>query len=100
VKEINPREIMTRAARWFGVGRRRADELLRLTCRQVFAPAGFEASPEIHRHYPYKDLTRAWQERRAAPTAQPQLPFRLRPYLPRTPGVPETKRYIIGRRIP
>ena len=72
------------------------DELLRITMQHKYSRLPvYEGSPEhiigvLH----YKDLMRAWQERKSATDRHlPQRPFRLRPYLrpPLVPGPTETK---------
>ena len=70
------------------------DELLRITMQHKYSRLPvYESSPEhiigiLH----YKDLMRAWQERKAATDRRlPQHPFRLRPYLRAPLVVPETK---------
>ncbi len=70
------------------------DELLRITMQHKYSRLPvYENSPEhiigvLH----YKDLMRAWQERKAATDRRlPQHAFRLRPYLRPPLVVPETK---------
>jgi CBS domain containing-hemolysin-like protein len=70
------------------------DELLRLTLQHKYSRLPvYEGSPEhiigiLH----YKDLMRAWQQRKiATDRRQPQRPFRVRPYLRAALVVPETK---------
>ncbi|MSV34824.1 MAG: HlyC/CorC family transporter [Bryobacterales bacterium] len=95
LKDVNAREIMTPRRQIISVSIDAGlDELLRLTLQHKYSRLPvYEGSPEhiigiVH----YKDLTRAWQERRAATDRrQPQRPFRLRPYLREPLVVPETK---------
>jgi CBS domain containing-hemolysin-like protein len=70
------------------------DELLRLTLEHKYSRLPvYDPTPEhvigvVH----YKDLVRAWQERKtAADRRQPARPFRLRRYLREPLVVPETK---------
>jgi len=70
------------------------DDLLRLTLQHKYSRLPvYEGTPEhiigiLH----YKDLVRAWQQRKVASERnQPQRPFRLRPYLRELLVVPETK---------
>ncbi len=70
------------------------DELLRLTLEHKYSRLPvYEGNPEhIIGFVHYKDLMRAWQERKSAnDRRQPHRPFRLRPYLRRLLVVPETK---------
>ena len=95
LKDVSAREIMTPRRQIVSVSVDAGlDELLRLTLQHKYSRLPvFEGSPEhiigiVH----YKDLTRAWQERKAATDRrQPQRPFRLRPYLRKPLVVPETK---------
>ena len=70
------------------------DELLRITMQHKYSRLPvYEGSPEhivgvLH----FKDLIRAWQQRKSATDRKlPQRPFRLRPYLRASLVVPETK---------
>ena len=95
LKEVNAREIMTPRRQIVSVSvDANLDELLRLTLQHKYSRLPvYEGSPEhiigiLH----YKDLVRAWQERKsAADRRQPPRPFRLRPYLRKPLVVPETK---------
>ncbi len=95
LKDVYAREIMTPRRQMISVAVDAGlDELLRLTLQHKYSRLPvYEGSPEhiigiVH----YKDLTRAWQERKAATDRrQPQRPFRLRPYLREPLVVPETK---------
>ncbi len=95
LKEVNAREIMTPRRKIVSVSVTASlDELLRLTMQHKYSRLPvYEGSPEhiigiLH----YKDLVRAWQERKAAADRrQPPRPFRLRPYLRKPLVVPETK---------
>jgi CBS domain containing-hemolysin-like protein len=95
LKEIGAREIMTPRMDVLSVSVDTGlDELLRLTIQHAFSRLPvYEGSPEniigvLH----YKDLMRAWQERKiAGDRRQPQRPFLLRRYLRRPLVVPETK---------
>jgi len=95
LREVNAREIMTPRIDIVSVPVDASlDELLRLTLQHKYSRLPvYENSPEhivgiLH----YKDLMRAWQERKAAADRrQPARPFRLRPYLREPLVVPETK---------
>jgi magnesium and cobalt exporter, CNNM family len=95
LKDVNTREIMTPRRAIVSVSVDAGlDELLRLTLQHKYSRLPvYEKSPEhivgiLH----YKDLMRAWQERKAATDRrQPQHPFRVRPYLRDPLIVPETK---------
>jgi len=95
LRDINTREIMTPRMGIVSVSIDASlDELLRLTLQHKYSRLPvYEGTPEhivgiLH----YKDLMRAWQERRAAFDRNlPQRPFRLRPYLREPLVVPETK---------
>ena len=95
LKDVYTREIMTPRMDIVSVSLEAGlDELLRLTLQHKYSRLPvYEKSPEhiigiLH----YKDLVRAWQERKAAGDRhQPQRPFRLRPYLRVPLVVPETK---------
>jgi putative hemolysin len=95
LKEVNAREIMTPRMDIVSVSVDAGlDELLRLTLEHKYSRLPvYEASPEhvigiVH----YKDLMRAWRERKtAADRRQPARPFRLRRYLRQPLVVPESK---------
>lgn len=95
LKDVYAREIMTPRRQMISVSVDAGlDELLRLTLQHKYSRLPvYEGSREhiigiVH----YKDLTRAWQERKAATDRrQPQRPFRLRPYVREPLVVPETK---------
>lgn len=95
LRDVNAREIMTPRIDIVSVPVDASlDELLRLTLQHKYSRLPvYEKSPEhiigiLH----YKDLMRAWQERKlAADRRQPARPFRLRPYLREPLVVPETK---------
>jgi len=95
LKDVNTREIMTPRIDIVSVSvDGTLDELLRLTMQHKHSRLPvYEGSPEhiigiVH----YKDLIRAWQERKAATDRrQPQRPFRLRRYIREPLVVPETK---------
>jgi CBS domain containing-hemolysin-like protein len=95
LKEVNAREIMTPRRAIVSVSVDASlDELLRLTLEHKYSRLPvYQGNPEhiigiLH----YKDLVRAWQERKIATDRQlPQRPFRLRPYLRDALVVPETK---------
>ncbi len=95
LKDINARQIMTPRMGIVSVPVDTSlDELLRITLRHKYSRLPvYEGRPEhivgiLH----YKDLMRAWQERKAATDRrQPPRPFRLRPYLRPPLVVPETK---------
>ena len=95
LKDINTREIMTPRRGIVSVSVEAGlDELLRLTLEHKYSRLPvYEGSPEhiigiLH----YKDLMRAWQQRKVAnDRRQPHRPFRLRPYLGELLVVPETK---------
>lgn len=95
LKEIYAREIMVPRKDIISVSVDAGlDDLLRLSLQHKYSRLPvYEGKPEnivglVH----YKDLTRAWQQRRlAADRRQPQLPFLLRPYLRQPLVVPETK---------
>lgn len=95
LKDVYTREIMTPRMDVVSVSVDAGlDELLRLTLQHKYSRLPvYEKSPEhivgiLH----YKDLVRAWQERKvASERRQPQRPFRVRPYLRDPLVVPETK---------
>ncbi len=95
LKEVNAREIMTPRRQIVSVSVDAGlDELLRLTLQHKYSRMPvYEGSPEhivgvLH----YKDLVRAWQERKsAADRGRQPRPFRLRPYIRKPLVVPETK---------
>jgi putative hemolysin len=95
LKQVNAREIMTPRRQIVSVSVDAGlDELLRLTMQHKYSRLPvYEGSPEqiigvLH----YKDLVRAWQERKsAADRRYTPRPFRLRPYLRKPLVVPETK---------
>ena len=95
LQDINAREIMTPRMGIVSVSIDAGlDELLRLTLQHKYSRMPvYEGTPEhivgvLH----YKDLMRAWQQRKAASDRNlPQLPFRLRPYMREPLVVPETK---------
>jgi putative hemolysin len=95
LRDINTREIMTPRIDIVSCSvEATLDELLRLTQEHKHSRLPvWEGKPEhfigiVH----YKDLMRAWQERRAAVDRnQPQRPFRLRRFLREMLVVPETK---------
>jgi putative hemolysin len=95
LKDVNTREIMTPRRGIVSVSVDASlDELLRLTLQHKYSRLPvYQGSPEhiigiLH----YKDLMRAWQERKIATDRhQPQRPFRVRPYLRDLLVVPETK---------
>jgi putative hemolysin len=95
LKDVNAREIMTPRIDIVSVSVDASlDELLRLTLEHKYSRLPvYEGSPEqvigiVH----YKDLMRAWQERKtAADRHQPARPFRVRRYLREPLVVPETK---------
>lgn len=95
LKEINAREIMVPRKDIVSVPIDAGlDDLLRLSLQHKFSRLPvYENKPEhivgiVH----YKDLMRAWQQRKgAADRRQPQPPFLLRPYLRQPLVVPETK---------
>ena len=95
LQEVSTREIMTPRMDIVSVSVDASlDELLRLTLQHKYSRLPvYERTPEhiigiLH----YKDLVRAWQERKAAgDRRQPQRPFRLRPYVRAPLVVPETK---------
>jgi putative hemolysin len=95
LQDISTREIMTPRRNIVSVSiDADLDELLRLTLRHKYSRLPvYEATPEhivgiLH----YKDLMRAWQERKvASDRGYPQRPFRLRPYMSAPVVVPESK---------
>lgn len=95
LKDISTREIMTPRRNMVSVSVEASlDELLRLTLQHKYSRLPvYEGSPEhivgiLH----YKDLMRAWQERKAAgDRGYPPLAFRLRPYISDPLVVPESK---------
>jgi putative hemolysin len=95
LQNINAREIMTPRMGIVSVSiEATLDQLLRLTLQHKYSRLPvYEGTPEhivgiLH----FKDLMRAWQQRKAASDRHlPQLPFRLRPYLREPLVVPETK---------
>lgn len=95
LQEVYTREIMTPRMDMISVSVEAGlDELLRLTLEHKYSRLPvYEKTPEhivgvVH----YKDLMRAWQERKAATDRrQPQYPFRLRRYVREPLVVPETK---------
>ena len=95
MKGVNAREIMTPRRGIVSVSvDATLDELLHLTLEHKYSRLPvYQGSPEhiigvLH----YKDLMRAWQERKiATDRQQPQRPFRVRPYLREALVVPETK---------
>jgi putative hemolysin len=95
LREVNARQIMTPRMEVVSVSVDASlDELLRITLEHKYSrlPA-YEGKPEhivgiVH----YKDLVRAWQERKfAADRRIPARPFLLRRYIRDVPVVPETK---------
>ena len=95
LKEVNAREIMTPRIDIVSVPLDASlDELLRLTAQHKYSRLPvYQGKPEhvigiLH----YKDLIRAWQERKAAADRrQPAPPFHLRRFLRELLVVPETK---------
>jgi putative hemolysin len=95
LKEVNARQIMTPRMEIISVSVDASlDELLRITLEHKYSRLPvYESKPEhiigiVH----YKDLVRAWQERKfAADRRIPARPFLLRRYLRDVPVVPETK---------
>jgi CBS domain containing-hemolysin-like protein len=95
LRDINAREIMKPRIGIVSVSiDATLDELLRLTLQHKYSRLPvYEGSPEhivgvLH----FKDLIRAWQQRKAATDRNlPQRPFRLRPFLREPLVVPETK---------
>ncbi len=95
LKEINARQIMKPRRNIVSVSVDASlDELLRLTMQHKFSRLPvYEGTPEhiigiLH----YKDLMRAWQERKASTDrGYPPRTFRLRPFISRPLVVPETK---------
>jgi len=95
LKEVNAREIMTPRRQIVSVSVDAGlDELLRLTSKHKYSRLPvYQDNPEniigvLH----YKDLVRAWQDRKsAADRRQTPRPFRLRPYVRKSLVVPETK---------
>jgi putative hemolysin len=95
LKQVNAREIMTPRRQIVSVSVDAGlDELLRLTTQHKYSRLPvYDGSPEqiigvLH----YKDLVRAWQERKSATDRRhTPRPFRLRQYLRKTLVVPETK---------
>jgi putative hemolysin len=95
LRDINTREIMTPRMGIVSVSiDADLDELLRLTLQHKYSRLPvYEGSPEhivgiLH----FKDLMRAWQQRKSAWDRHlPQRPFRLRPFLREPLVVPETK---------
>jgi len=95
LKEVNAREIMTPRRQIVSVSVDAGlDELLRLTLKHKYSRLPvYQDSPEhiigvLH----YKDLVRAWTDRKgAADRRQTPRPFRLRPYVRKPLVVPETK---------
>ena len=95
LKDVNAREIMTPRMEVISVSvDATLDDLLRITLEHKFSRLPvFEGKPEnilgiVH----YKDLVRAWRERKtAADRGRPVRPFRLRGYIRPLLVVPETK---------
>jgi CBS domain containing-hemolysin-like protein len=95
LRDINAREIMKPRIGIVSVPiDATLDDLLRVTLQHKYSRLPvYEGRPEhivgvLH----FKDLIRAWQERKAASDRKlPQRPFRLRPYLREPLVVPETK---------
>jgi magnesium and cobalt exporter, CNNM family len=95
MKDVNAREIMTPRIDVVSVPVDASlDELLRLTVQHKYSRLPvYQGNPEhvigiVH----YKDLMRAWQERKTAgDRRQPSPPFRLRRYVRDPLVVPETK---------
>jgi CBS domain containing-hemolysin-like protein len=95
LREVNARQIMTPRIEIVSVSVDASlDELLRITLEHKFSRLPvYEGEPEhiigiVH----YKDLVRAWQERKSAADRRiPARPFRLRRYLRDVLVVPETK---------
>jgi putative hemolysin len=95
MREVNARQIMTPRMEIISVSVDASlDELLRITLEHKYSRLPvYESKPEhiigiVH----YKDLVRAWQERKfAADRRIPARPFLLRRYLREVPVVPETK---------
>ncbi len=95
MREVNARQIMTPRMEVISVSvDAPLDELLRITLEHKYSRLPvYEGKPEhivgiVH----YKDLVRAWQERKfAADRRIPARPFLLRRYLRDVPVVPETK---------
>lgn len=95
LRNVNAREIMTPRLGIVSVSiDATLDDLLRLTLQHKYSRLPvYEGSPEhivgvLH----FKDLMRAWQQRKIATDRHlPQRPFRLRPYLREPLVVPETK---------
>jgi putative hemolysin len=95
LREVNARQIMTPRMEMISVSVDASlDELLRITLEHKYSRLPvYESKPEhvigiVH----YKDLVRAWQERKSAADRRiPARPFLLRRYLRDVPVVPETK---------
>jgi CBS domain containing-hemolysin-like protein len=95
LKDIGVREIMTPRLEIVSVSVEASlDDLLRITMEHMYSRLPvYEGKPEhivgiVH----FKDLMRAWQERKiAGDRRQPARPFRLRRYLTEPLVVPETK---------
>ncbi len=95
LRGVNAREVMTPRIDIISVSVDASlDELLRITLEHKFSRLPvYEGKPEhvigiVH----YKDLVRAWQERKSAADRRiPPRPFRLRRYLREVLVVPETK---------
>ena len=95
LQDISAREIMTPRRNIVSVSiDADLDELLRLTLRHKYSrlPVYEGNSEHIVGILHYKDLMRAWQERKsAADRGYPQRAFRLRPYVRAPLVVPESK---------
>jgi putative hemolysin len=95
LREVNARQIMTPRMEIISVSVDASlDELLRITLKHKYSRLPvYESKPEhiigiVH----YKDLVRAWQERKSAADRRiPARPFLLRRYLRDVLVVPETK---------
>jgi putative hemolysin len=95
LQNVNAREIMTPRIDIISVSvDATLDEILRILLEHQFSrlPVYEEQAEHIVGTVHYKDLMRAWQERKmAADRRLPALPFRLRRYLRQPLVVPETK---------
>jgi CBS domain containing-hemolysin-like protein len=95
LKDISAREVMTPRLEVVSVPAEASlDDLLRITMEHMYSRLPvYEGKPEhiigmVH----FKDLMRAWQERKIAnDRRQPARPFRLRRYVKEPLVVPETK---------
>jgi putative hemolysin len=95
LKDISAREIMTPRMEVVSIPMDASlDDVLRITMEHMYSRLPvYESKPEhiigiVH----FKDLMRAWQERKiAGDRRQPARPFRLKPYVRDPLVVPETK---------